>query len=117
MQAIERRRLELPQPLGNDAAPRFERIRETAAQVHVHAVQQQMSRAKEAGVGNQIVERYARCRIVRGDHRSRRQERIPGEVLPKTRPSPARPITDTRPAEAPSPAETAAGAETGPQPC
>ncbi|MDQ1429972.1 MAG: fused signal recognition particle receptor [Actinomycetota bacterium] len=44
--------------------------------------------------------------------RSQCKERIPGEVRPRTRPSPARPITDILPAEAPEAAETAPDAGT-----
>src|SRR5205823_14230228 len=53
---IERRRLELPQTIGDDAASPLESMRVPASEPHVDAVKQQMAAAKTVRVGHEIVE-------------------------------------------------------------
>ena len=68
MQPIEARCLELPEAMGNHAAPSFETILKAIAKAQAEAVRQKMSTAKCCRVVDQLIEIQPDGSIVRGNH-------------------------------------------------
>ena len=71
VEAIERRPLELSQPLGDDPAPPLEPRAESSSKLYVNAVHQQMPPAERARVTDQVADVQSDRGILGRNHRAR----------------------------------------------
>ena len=71
VEPLERRMFQLRQPLWNDAAQPGQRSRQSAAQPHVQAVDQEVPTAEMSRVANEFVDRQTDGRVIRRDDSTR----------------------------------------------